>query len=83
MRTRGKTLNVDLESLHKILRHPLSRRIVLALHKNRELAYVDLMNLLGVVNTGKLNYHLKILGDLIEKNNAGKYVLTERGELAS
>lgn len=41
------------------------------------------MNLLEVENTGKFNYHLKILGDLIEKNGDGRYMLTEKGELAS
>lgn len=76
-------LSVDLESLHKILRHPIRRKIVLELHERQESAYVDLMKLLEVENTGKLNYHLKILGDLIEKNEGGKYRLTEKGELAS
>jgi len=57
--------------------------IVLGLHEKQELAYIDLMNLLKVENTGKLNYHLKILGDLIEKNGNGKYRLTEKGQLAS
>jgi hypothetical protein len=78
-----KAVNVDLESLHKILRHPIRRKIVLKLHERQELAYVDLMNQLEVDNTGKLNYHLKILGDLVEKNGSGKYRLTEKGELAS
>jgi hypothetical protein len=41
------------------------------------------MNLLEVTNTGKLNYHLKILNDLIQKGEDGKYSLTERGQLAS
>lgn len=84
MARRGsKLLNVNLESLHKILKHPIRRKIVLELDEKRELAYIDLMNLLEVENTGKLNYHLKILGDLIEKNGNGKYHLTEKGDLAS
>jgi hypothetical protein len=41
------------------------------------------MSLAEVENTGKLNYHLKILGDLICKNGSGKYLLTEKGQLAS
>jgi len=56
---------------------------VLTLLKKKELTYVDLMNLVEVENTGKLNYHLKILGDLIEKDGNGKYRLTEKGQLAS
>ncbi|NIR14553.1 MAG: helix-turn-helix transcriptional regulator [Desulfobacterales bacterium] len=76
-------MNVEFESLYKILKHPIRRRVVLELDKKGELAYVELMTLLEVENTGKLNYHLKILGDLIEKNPDGKYHLTEKGDLAS
>jgi len=43
---------------------------------------MELMNLLEIANTGKLNYHLKVLGNLIEKGDDGKYRLTERGRLA-
>ena len=74
---------MNLESLHKILRHPIRRRIVLELHEKQEVAYIDLMRILEVENTGKLNYHLKIIGDLIVKNENGKYQLTEKGDLAS
>ncbi len=74
---------MDLESLHKILKHPIRRKIVLGLNEKGGLAYIDLMNILEVKNTGKLNYHLKILGDLIEKNGNGKYHLTGKGDLAS
>ncbi|MEM3415349.1 MAG: hypothetical protein QW575_07225 [Thermoproteota archaeon] len=41
------------------------------------------MNFVGVSNTGKFNYHLKILGDLIEKNQNGRYVLTEKRQMAA
>jgi hypothetical protein len=34
-------------------------------------------------STGQLNYHLKVLGDLLTKNKAGQYLLTEKGKLAS
>jgi hypothetical protein len=40
------------------------------------------MNSVGITNTGKLNYHLKILGDLIKKDESGKYSLSEKGQLA-
>jgi len=75
-------MNVDLESLNKILKHLFRRKIVSMLHERQELTYVDMMNLLEVENTGKLNYHLKILGDLIVKNGNGKYRLSEKGGLA-
>lgn len=84
MRLQGAgLLTADLESLNRILKHPIRRKIVLALLEKKDLAYVDLMNLTEVDNTGKLNYHLKILGDLICKNGSGKYLLTEKGQLAS
>jgi len=56
---------------------------MLVLLEKKELTYVDLMNIVEVANTGKLNYHLKILGDLIKKDEYGKYRLTEKGQLAS
>lgn len=83
VRGEPKPVSANLESLHKILKHAIRRKIVLMLLKKKELAYVDLMNLVGIENTGKLNYHLKILGDLIEKDGNGKYRLTEKGQLAS
>jgi hypothetical protein len=76
-------LSVDFASLHNVLKHPIRQRIVLFLLEKKELAYMDLMNLVEITNTGKLNYHLKILGDLIEKNEDGKYHLTQKGQLAS
>jgi hypothetical protein len=33
--------------------------------------------------TGLLNYHLKVLSDLIIKNESGQYMLAENGKLAS
>lgn len=42
--------------------------------------YAGIRNALGHMNTGQLNYHLKILSDLVSKNPAnGKYSLTEKG----
>lgn len=76
-------MSADLESLHNTLKHPIRRKIVLALHEKKELTYMDLMNLVEVDNTGKLNYHLKILNDLIEKNGNGRYHLTDKGQLAA
>ena len=40
------------------------------------------MVLAKVTNTGRFNYHLKMLGDLIEKQADGRYSLTDRGRLA-
>jgi hypothetical protein len=74
---------VDFGSLSDVLKHPVRRKIILALFERGNLSYVDLMNFVGVSNTGKFNYHLKILGDLIEKDQNGRYILTEKGQIVA
>jgi len=70
-------------ALYKVLKDETRRRIVLLLHERGSLAYMDLMNFLEITNTGKMNYHLKILGDLLLKGADGRYALTEKGSLAA
>src|SRR6266567_1449423 len=72
----------DLGSLHRILKDPTRRRILSALNGKGPLAYVELLGLLEIEHTGKLNYHLKLLGDLVSKDESGRYSLTEKGNLA-
>lgn len=76
-------MDVDFASLHKILKDPTRSKIVQHLSSKGQLTYMELMNLLEISNTGKLNYHLKILADLIQKGDDGRYSLTEKGRLAS
>lgn len=76
-------MSVDFKSLSDVLKHPIRRMIVLTLYERRNVPYVELMKLVGVTNTGKFNYHLKILGDLLEKNQNGEYGLNEKGLLAA
>jgi len=53
------------------------------LEERGRLSYVELQNLLEVPHTGKLNYHLKVLGDLISKDEqSGQYSLSEKGRAA-
>ena len=73
---------VDWSSLHKILNDVTRRSILELLAEKEALSYTELMTLLQVTNTGRLNYHLKALGTLVSKDNQGKYYLTERGQLA-
>jgi hypothetical protein len=73
----------DLTSLHKILKDKTRRKIITLLDAKGCLGYTDLMNTVGVASTGALNYHLKILGDLLEKNETGQYMLSEKGKVAS
>ncbi len=76
-------MDTDYDSLHKILKDSTRRKIILHLSSRGQLTYMELMNLLEITNTGKFNYHLKMLGNLIEKTDDGKYQLTERGQAAS
>jgi energy-converting hydrogenase Eha subunit C len=76
-------MSSGVASLHKILKDETRRRIILLMRERESLSYVDLMKALGIANTGKMNYHLKILGDLVTKTQDGKYTLTEKGILTS
>jgi DNA-binding transcriptional ArsR family regulator len=73
---------VDWSSLHKILSDTTRRSILELLAEKEALSYTEIMALLQVTNTGRLNYHLKALGALISKDDQGKYHLTERGKLS-
>lgn len=75
-------LTVDFETFNDVLKHPIRRKVIITLGVHKSLSYVELLNITLAANTGKFNYHLKILGDLITKDNDGKYNLTEKGQLA-
>jgi hypothetical protein len=72
-----------IASLHKILKDETRQKIVSLLNEKGSLSYTALMDATKTSSTGQLNYHLKVLGYLITKNNAGQYLLTEKGKLAS
>jgi len=76
-------VNTGLTSLLKILKDETRRQIILLLNNKGSLTYTELMDSLEVVSTGLLNYHLKVLGDLLAKDEEEKYVLSEKGKLAS
>jgi hypothetical protein len=76
-------MGIDYGSLSDVLKNPIRRRIILTLSGSACISYVDLMKLVEVSNTGKFNYHLKTLGDLIQKDANGKYCLTEKGRMAA
>jgi hypothetical protein len=74
-------MSQGLTSLHKILKDETRQKIISLLNEKECLSYTDLMDSLEVVSTGLLNYHLKVLGDFLTKNEAGQYILTEKGRL--
>ena len=76
-------MSVDIDSFQKVLNHPIRRKVILMLRQSGNLSYMDLMGAVDASNTGKFNYHLKILTDLIQKDPDGKYLLTEKGQLAA
>lgn len=69
----------EQDSLFKVLKDSTRQRIVLLLLRQQPLTYVELMTQSKVSNTGRFNYHLKILADFLEKGDDGEYRLTERG----
>jgi predicted transcriptional regulator len=75
-------MSLHADSLHKILKDRTRRKMMVLLSEKGSLSYVDLMKALEISNTGKMNYHLKILDDLISKDENGRYLLTEKGKLA-
>ena len=75
-------MTLAIDSLNKILKDETRRKIVLLLNEKGSLTYTELMDALKISSTGTLNYHLKVLGDLLEKNEAGQYTLNEKGKLA-
>ncbi|MCW4002707.1 MAG: hypothetical protein NWE95_02195 [Candidatus Bathyarchaeota archaeon] len=70
-------------SIYYVLNDETRRRLILALKDKKEVAYTDLLNALQIENTGRLNYHLKVLEGFVSKNSKGNYVLTEKGKVAS
>ena len=75
-------MSQGVASLHKILKDETRQKIITLLYVKGCLSYTELMEELGVVSTGLLNYHLKVLGELLEKDDAEKYILSEKGKLA-
>ncbi len=71
-------MNDEICNVNKILSNSTRRLILEHLYHRNGMSYVDIRQELGQMNTGQLNYHLKVLGDLITKNpETGKYNLTE------
>ena len=68
-----------ISAILKSIQHPTRRQILMMLSEN--LAPVPYTSLLPLCDnsTGKLNYHLRTLDDLLIKTDIG-YVLSEKGE---
>jgi|WetSurMetagenome_2_1015567.scaffolds.fasta_scaffold208784_1 hypothetical protein len=75
-------MNQGIASLHKILKDKTRQKIITLLNDKGSLSYSDLMEGSNLLSTGQLNYHLKVLGDILEKNENGQYRLSEKGKTA-
>jgi len=65
----------------KAISHSIRQRILKLIADNTFQSYTDIMQKLAL-STGKLNFHLKQLAGLIEKQSDGSYVLTTIGNKA-
>jgi DNA-binding transcriptional ArsR family regulator len=76
----------DINEVLKALNHDIRRKIIRILHKNRSaIAYSDFLQELMLPASSNAAYHLVLLTktNLIAKDDAGKYFLTELGERAA
>jgi hypothetical protein len=75
-------MSAGIGTLPKILKDQTRRQAIELLKEHGALTYTELMDALNIVSTGTLNYHLKVLGDLLTKNDSGQYILSDKGEIA-
>lgn len=76
-------MDMNWNSLHKTLKDETRRNILGILSEKGGLNYTEIMTVLNITNTGRLNYHLKALGDLVVKDEQGRYRLSEKGSLTA
>jgi hypothetical protein len=69
-------------SLHKVLKDENRQKIISLISSKGSISYTTLLDESEILSTGLLNYHLKVIGDLLEKNNLGEYKLSEKGKMA-
>ncbi len=69
-------------SLHKTLVDATRRKIVRLLRENGSLSYSELMTLAKVKSRGQMNYHIRILEDMLSTDEKGQYSLNEKGIFA-
>ena len=76
-------MSSGIASLYKILKDESRRNIILLVNEKNSVSYTELLDATETGSTGLLNYHLKVLSDLLTKNESGQYIFTEKGKLAS
>ncbi|MGC9781350.1 MAG: PH domain-containing protein [Candidatus Heimdallarchaeota archaeon] len=74
-------LSVESEYVLRAISHDLRRKMLSLISENSSQSYTELLSKLWF-STGKLNFHLKQLVGIIEKQDDGQYILTKVGEHA-
>jgi len=71
----------ELSQIFNVVKHPL-RRGILKLLSNSPQSYTMILKSLEIPESSILNYHLREMDDLlINKDDCGKYILNEIGEI--
>ncbi|MFW9924658.1 MAG: PH domain-containing protein [Candidatus Thorarchaeota archaeon] len=65
----------------KAISHEIRQKILILIQENSVQTYTDLMQKLSL-STGKLNFHLKQMTGLLEKQEDGSYILSSIGKKA-
>jgi DNA-binding transcriptional ArsR family regulator len=74
-------LNEWNDRILKAIAHPVRRRIIQCL-QDRDLSFIELLNIVGKSNHGDFGYHLRTLKEFVELDpSKRKYHLTDRGRL--
>lgn len=71
----------NISRILSVLSHPLRRQIILFLNEEEKATFTDLATFIDV-DTGKLSFHLRTLGDFLEQTPEGKYILSTKGKNA-
>lgn len=65
-------------SVYEALAHPIREKIIRILGREKPLTYTELMEQVGVTETGKFNYHLEKVAAYLDRQG-GLYTLNEKG----
>lgn len=68
-------------AIFKVLSHPIRSRIIESLYENGELSYTDILSILRI-DTGQLNFHLRNMAELYDRDEAGNYRLAAKGKFS-
>ena len=71
----------NISRILSVLSHPLRRQIILFLNEEKKATFTDLATFTAV-DTGKLSFHLRTLGDFLDQTPEGKYILSTKGKNA-